>query len=131
MSKNKQITKNDIDNYKKIVGSNIQFYRVAKGLTQEGLAELVGISPTAMSSVELGKNQPKIATLLKLANSLDVDPNEFYVLNRENRHQYRLAELKRKDKEAEQKIKQADEKISKVKTCADLLSELYKVFKKI
>ena len=45
-----------------------------KGLSQEALGELVGLSQTAIYSYEKGPNQVDIPTLLKLARALDVTP---------------------------------------------------------
>ena len=55
-----------------ILGDNIRICRERKGLTQEKLAELAGLSTKHISKIELGKINIKIETLIKIANSLDV-----------------------------------------------------------
>ncbi|MDR2530439.1 MAG: helix-turn-helix domain-containing protein [Oscillospiraceae bacterium] len=56
-----------IDNYK--VGNKIAALRREKGLTGEQLAELLGVSPQAVSKWENGKNLPETALLPKLAET--------------------------------------------------------------
>lgn len=59
--------------YKKL-GARIVYYRKIKGLTQEKLAEEVGISPQYLSRIENG-NYPKsvsLSTLMRIAKVLDV-----------------------------------------------------------
>lgn len=59
--------------YKKL-GARIVYYRKINGLTQEKLAEEVGISPQYLSRIENG-NYPKIvslSTLMRIAEKLNV-----------------------------------------------------------
>lgn len=57
------------------ISDNIKIYREKQGLSQRALAEKLGISQAAVSQFENGKNPPKIDTLQKIANALDVDIN--------------------------------------------------------
>lgn len=57
------------------VGQNIKNAREQKGLSQRDLAQKLNISQAAVSQFENGKNPPKIDTLLKIANALQVDIN--------------------------------------------------------
>lgn len=59
--------------YKKI-GARIVYYRKLKGMTQEYLAELVGISPQYLSKIENGnyKNSVSFSVLIKIAEKLNV-----------------------------------------------------------
>ena len=50
--------------------------RVGKGLTQTRLAELSGVSQTYISELELGRFQPTIKILRKLAKALDISITE-------------------------------------------------------
>lgn len=63
---------------KKSVGKKIQIIRKSKGLTQERLAELIGIETPSLSYLETGKYSPSIETLQKLSDALQVQPWEFY-----------------------------------------------------
>ena len=63
---------------KEMIGSRIQEIRNKKGLTQDQLSEEVGISSKYLSSIERGKENPTLNTILKLARSLDVKPDEFF-----------------------------------------------------
>ena len=59
-----------VDNYK--VGNRIALLRREKGLTGEQFAEMIGVSPQAVSKWENGKNLPETALLPKLAETLSV-----------------------------------------------------------
>ena len=63
---------------KEMIGSRIQQIRNKKRITQDQLAEKVGISSKYLSSIERGKENPTLNTILKLAQSLDVMPDEFF-----------------------------------------------------
>ncbi len=63
---------------KKSLGRQIQKIRKRQKLTQEKLAELIGIEVPSMSNIETGKYAPSIETLQKLSEVLDAKPWEFY-----------------------------------------------------
>lgn len=54
-------------------GELIKEARKRKGITQNKLAELVGTTPQNISQYERGLRNPKIATVAKIADVLDVD----------------------------------------------------------
>lgn len=64
--------------FKKALGKKIQQFRKNKKLTQENLAELIGIEVPSLSNIETGKYAPSIDTLQKLSEVLEVKPWEFY-----------------------------------------------------
>lgn len=59
--------------YKKI-GAKIVYYRKVRNLTQEELAEKVGITPQYLSRIENGgySKNVSLSTLMKIAGALDV-----------------------------------------------------------
>ena len=59
---------------------NLQAARKAKGLTQQDLADFLGIGRVTYARYENGDRQPDYETLLKLANYLDVSTD--YLLGR-------------------------------------------------
>ena len=54
------------------VGSAIKKARLAKGLTQEKLAELIGITPMHIKQLESERRNPSSRVLLKLVNAIDL-----------------------------------------------------------
>lgn len=50
--------------------------RRQKGLNQDELAELVGVSPSTFRRWEWGKHEPKVTELLKLSAALGVSVSE-------------------------------------------------------
>lgn len=59
-------------NLKKMFGQNLQKYRKLRKLTQESLAEKVGVDATCISSIETGKFFPTADNLQKIANALNI-----------------------------------------------------------
>lgn len=66
---------------KKLLGKRIKEIRKSRGLTQEKLAELVGIEPPNLSFIETGRFYPSPDTLQKIAKSLDVKIYELYMFD--------------------------------------------------
>ena len=56
------------------VGDKIRRLRDERALTQEELAEKVGITVTALSRIERNNAEPRPKTRRKLAQALSVDP---------------------------------------------------------
>ena len=61
-------------NVKKILGSNIKKYRKNADMTQEELAERVGISSKHLSRIEIGSTFPSSTLIEKLCSTLNVSP---------------------------------------------------------
>ena len=66
---------------KKSLGKNIQCFRKGKKITQEQLADLVGIDPKNISRIENGLNYPAAETLTAIANALGVEIYVLFVFN--------------------------------------------------
>lgn len=56
----------------KLIGNRISQARKAKQLTQENLAELTGLSVSAISRIETGKNSTSLKTLCKFCDALNI-----------------------------------------------------------
>lgn len=57
------------------LSNRLKSKRKIAGLTQKSIAELLNISPVAVSRWELGHNSPNEKVLLELSNILDCDPD--------------------------------------------------------
>jgi transcriptional regulator with XRE-family HTH domain len=57
-----------------LVGRNVAYWRKAKGLTQEDLAERSGFGQNYISSLECGRRNPTVITLFELARALGRKP---------------------------------------------------------
>ena len=57
----------------KTVGQQIKKYRKEKNLTQKQLGELSGTSEITVRQYELGKRQPRLEQLRRIASALDVE----------------------------------------------------------
>lgn len=54
------------------LGRNLRKYRKECNLTQEQLAEKVGIHPTYVGKLESGKNNPSVKMLFKISRALKI-----------------------------------------------------------
>ncbi len=63
---------------KQMIGGRIKDIRNRKGFTQEELAEKIDINPKYLSSIERGKENPTLNTLIKLSESLNVNLNDIF-----------------------------------------------------
>ena len=71
---------------KKLTGQIIKKYRKLKKLTQEELAELIGISEKHLGQIERGVFQPNIVNFFKIIEILQINLSEFGIIlnNSEN-----------------------------------------------
>lgn len=69
---------------RKVLGTNVKYYRFKIGYTQEQLAEKCDISPRYISDIENAKGNIPLDTLEVLADCLKVEP---YILLK--LHQYK------------------------------------------
>ena len=65
------------DTIKKL-GQKIRIERQKRKMSQEKLAEITNLDRTYISSLERGKRNPSFLILKKLAECLDVNPNDFF-----------------------------------------------------
>ncbi|MEP0814595.1 MAG: ImmA/IrrE family metallo-endopeptidase [bacterium] len=59
------------------IGQKIKSARIMRGLSVRELAERVGVSHTAISKYETGKNKPGTAVIIKLARATNLRPSYF------------------------------------------------------
>lgn len=55
-----------------MIGKNIRYYRLMKGISQDDLAQKIGLNKMAVSNYENDKRNPDIATIQGIAKALDV-----------------------------------------------------------
>lgn len=61
------------EQYKKIIGENVKFWRNIRGLKQSFIAKKIGVKQSYISQLETGKFAPSLDYLHKIANLLDVE----------------------------------------------------------
>ncbi len=54
------------------IGKRVKSERERNGITRENFSEIVGISPTYLSQIELGQRHPSLPTTIKIASSLHI-----------------------------------------------------------
>lgn len=54
-------------------GKNVKIERVKKDLTQEQLAEIMGVSQNYVASIEGGKENMSLGKILELSKALNID----------------------------------------------------------
>ena len=65
--------------FKKIFGNRVRYYRNLLGLTQEQLAEKVGISTHTVSYIERGKNLISMTKLPVLCSALEIELYKLFI----------------------------------------------------
>ncbi|WP_083262908.1 helix-turn-helix domain-containing protein [Merdimonas faecis] len=58
------------------IGKRIKASRISAGLTQERLAEKVGISSTYLSAIECSVKEPKLSTFVRIANAIGASADD-------------------------------------------------------
>lgn len=64
---------------KELVGKRIKEYRIKAGLTQEALAERVGISPNYLSAIERGVKLVRLDKLVCIINEINCTADDILV----------------------------------------------------
>ena len=75
MSKSKPISFDNVNKFVEL-GLNISYYRKRKGITQEKLAEMIGVSRSHLSAIEAPNiiKAFSIQLLFDIANALEIEP---------------------------------------------------------
>jgi transcriptional regulator with XRE-family HTH domain len=99
---------------KESIGARLKEIRGKKGITQEKLSEAIGISSKYLSSIERGKENPTLNTLIRLSTALSIEFEELfsslYIEDPENRKDRILNLLENADQDQLKTI----EKVCKV-----------------
>lgn len=64
--------------FKEAFGKNLKDVRKSKGITQESLAEMVGIHPRQVSKIETSEHFPNSTTLENICIALSISPKELF-----------------------------------------------------
>ncbi|EIJ80121.1 helix-turn-helix domain-containing protein [Bacillus methanolicus PB1] len=62
----------------KMIGANLRRIRESKGLSQDKVAELCGISRPAYRNIESGESTPKVSTLQNIVNGLGINLQDLF-----------------------------------------------------
>ena len=68
----------DSESIKYILGTVVRELRINKGLTQEQLAEFLGLQPHSVTKIETGRTFISSEVLAKLSNFFEVCPSFFF-----------------------------------------------------
>jgi transcriptional regulator with XRE-family HTH domain len=58
------------------LGANVRRHRLAAGLTQEQLSDRAKLHLTEISRIENGRRDPQLATIVSVADALEIAPAE-------------------------------------------------------
>jgi len=78
---------------KKLLGKRIKELRIKNGLTQEQLAEIVGMGERNLSKIECGINFVSAEALEKLTLALKVTPKELFDFEHLNNSEYKKDQI--------------------------------------
>lgn len=68
------------------VVNQIKDFRVERGLTQDELAQAVGVSRQSIISIERGRYTPSLYLALRIAQFFQCSTDELFELNKEDHH---------------------------------------------
>lgn len=60
--------------YERILGTHLKEVRKRRNMTQEVLAELVGVTSQHISNIETGKTKVSLSTFIDIVNVLNISP---------------------------------------------------------
>ena len=80
-------------NIKKLLGKKLQEIRKKKKLTQEYVAEFVGIETSSISNIENGKYYPSAENLEKIMQILNITPSELFLFESLNKKEILIDEM--------------------------------------
>ena len=83
-------------NLERLVIDNIKRIRKEKGITQEKLAEACNTATSYIGLMEIYRNVPKLATIERIAEAMDVDPLVFFEKKKETLPWEKVELLKKK-----------------------------------
>ncbi len=69
------------EEFYKTIGQRIRKIRIKAGITQERLASMAGLSTTSINSIENGQSMIWLVSFAKIAEALDVSPDDILRLN--------------------------------------------------
>ena len=83
---NKEIFLHDDEYYYKIVRKNIRYFRMKKNLTQQQLADRIGMSREYVCDIEneSRNKHPTIAVLGRIADAMNIHIVNLFMTNEEN-----------------------------------------------
>ena len=81
------------ENLMMTVGNNLKFYRTMRHMTQEELAEKVGVSISFCANIERGKKGVSMFVLLDFADALGITVNQLLYDRSVNQHIDNIAVL--------------------------------------
>ena len=70
-----------MQDWRKIVGSNVRSLRIARGLTQEQLAFEADLDLTYVGGIERGKRNPSLLVLVRISKALTANLSDLIALD--------------------------------------------------
>jgi transcriptional regulator with XRE-family HTH domain len=58
----------------RILGQNLRAHRIARGLSQEAFADVLGVHRTYMGGVERGERNLTLRSVERIASKIDLEP---------------------------------------------------------
>jgi transcriptional regulator with XRE-family HTH domain len=68
----------DIERKLQPIIEKIKLIRIKKGISQMELSLKSDLSQSFIANIEKGKKQPSVLTLIKIADALEVNPQDFF-----------------------------------------------------
>ena len=98
---------------KELLGARVKELRRVRGLSQDQLAEMIGIEPKHVSRIEVGKSYPTLDRLERIAKALDEPMKAFFDFRHLENDEERLRSIDEMVKELDEGNKRIVYKIVK------------------
>jgi transcriptional regulator with XRE-family HTH domain len=72
------VRKEKVLTYLRFIGANTRRWRLKRGLTQEGLAEIADLDLRFIQRIERGATNLSVSVLIAIAEALDIDPTVLF-----------------------------------------------------
>lgn len=67
-----------MQNFVKLFGERVKYYRKCKGLSQEKLSELCELHPTYIGQIERGEKNASLDTIMRICKGLEISPENLF-----------------------------------------------------
>ncbi len=92
-----------MENISILIGEKIKEIRKKSRLTQAELAQVINVDPKYISRLETGSSTPSIAAMVRIANALDTNLSQFFIIENKEKKRHLLETINLKLQKANYK----------------------------
>lgn len=93
MAENMVILEGLMKTTKELLGARIKELRKLSKMTQEKLAEQIGVDPKYVSFIEVGRSSPSLEAMEKIAQALDVEIKDMFEFSHQEAREVSIEQI--------------------------------------